>query len=240
MPKVSKSDQTDETFLEEDAAGQLLEAFRSGETRHTRGHAFLELAWYTGARLGAIRGLDLDDIDFGQGYVHFHHRPEQGTPLKNGVDGERVVGISEQVTEALRTYIRDLRPSETDEYGRKPLFTTAHGRISRNALRTTSYYATVPCRFGDCPHNRSQSSCEWFSSNQASKCPSSRSPHQVRSGSITWQLNRGLRADVVSERVNASVEVIEQHYDQASPVDEFQQRRQRHLDKLDFEGDENE
>jgi len=238
LPKVEKSDQTSDTFLEQGHARRLLEAFRNGETRFQRGHAFLELAWYTGARMGAIRSLDLGDLDLEVGHVHLQHDPDEDTPLKNAVDGERVVGISEDVCEALRTYIQGARVETTDDYGRRPLFTTQYGRISRNALRSTSYYATVPCRFGSCPHDETQSECEWFSISAASKCPSSRSPHEVRSGSITWQLNRGLRADVVSERVNASVDVIEQHYDKASPIDEFEQRRQRHLSKLALEEDD--
>ncbi|WP_256403233.1 tyrosine-type recombinase/integrase [Halorubrum salinum] len=241
LPDVKKSEQTDDTFLGEDNARSLIEAFRNGETSFDRGHAFLELAWYTGARMGALRGLNLSDVDLEAGHVHFRHQPDKDTPLKNTIDGERVVGISQDVCDALRKYIRKSRVDSTDEYGDRPLFTTPHGRISRNAMRTTSYYATVPCRFGDCPHDKDRETCEFFSVNQASKCPSSRSPHQIRSGSITWQLNRGMRADVVSERVNASVDVIEAHYDQASPVDEFRQRRQRHLKKLQFnEEDQNE
>ena len=238
LPKVKKSEQTNDTFLGQEHARRLLKAFRNGDTDFERGHAFLEIAWYTGARMGAIRGLDLSDLDLEAGHVHLQHDPDEGTPLKNAVDGERVVGISEDVCDAIRTYVRGTRIDVTDDYGRKPLFTTPHGRISRNAIRTTSYFATLPCRFGSCPHDKEQSTCEWFSMSNARKCPSSRSPHQIRSGSITWQLNRGLRADVVSERVNASVDVIETHYDKASPIDEFEQRRERHLNKLRFDEDD--
>ena len=238
LPNLKKSEQTDDTFLGQEHARSLLEAYRNGETSFDRGHAFLELAWYTGARMGAIRGLNLSDVDLEAGHVHFRHEPDKETPLKNTVDGERVVGISEDVCDALRKYIRGSRIDSTDEYGDQPLFTTVYGRISRNAMRTTSYYATVPCRFRDCPHDKNRETCEFFSVNQASKCPSSRSPHQIRSGSITWQLNRDLRADVVSERVNASVDVIEDHYDQASPLHEFQQRREQHLNKLRFDEDD--
>jgi len=239
LPNVSKADQTSETILETSAARALLRAYRDGAAEYPRGHAFLELAWYTGARMGAIRGLDLSDVELEEGYVQFRHRPEEDTPLKNAYDGERAVGISDDVVTALRDYIVEDRPKVTDSYERKPLFATVHGRIGLNTLRTSSYYATIPCRHGDCPHGKEIGGCEWRSQTKASKCPSSRSPHQIRAGSITWQLNRGLRADVVAERVNASVDVIEIHYDKADPVEEFRQRRQRHLDKLDFhEGDE--
>jgi len=61
------------------------------------------------------------------------------------------------------------------------------------------------------------------------------SPHPVRSGSIMWQLNRGLRADVVAERVNASVDVIDRYYDKVNQLDEFRERRAHHLDKLGFD-----
>lgn len=240
LPKVEKSDQTSDTLLHEQDAKRLLKSFRSGETNFERGHAFLELAWYTGARMGALRGLDLDNVELEDGHVYFQHRPDEETPLKNGTDGERVVGISEEVSDALRTYIQNSRPKVTDDYGRRPVFATPHGRISRNALRETSYYATVPCRFADCRHNQSMTSCEWYSVTHSRQCPSSRSPHQVRSGSITWQLNRGLRADVVAKRVNASVDVIEVHYDKATPIDEFEARRQRHLNKLNFDEETNE
>jgi len=238
LPTLSKSDQTSDTILTADHAGALLDAYRDGSApSYPRGHAFLELAWYTGARMGSIRGLDLSDIDFGEGYVVFRHDADEDTPLKNAGDGERIVGISEDVVSALQSYIRDERHDVTDAYGREPLFTTTNGRMARNTIRTTSYYATVPCRAGECPHGKERSTCAWYSQQQASKCPSSRSPHQIRSGSITWQLNRGLRADVVAKRVNASVEVIETHYDKASDIDEFRLRRERHLDKLGFDSD---
>jgi integrase len=144
-----------------------------------------------------------------------------------------VVGISDEVADALQGYIDQHRPSVTDPYGRKPLFTTTHGRSTLNTIRTTAYYATVPCRHTECPHGYQQATCEYFAVTDASKCPSSRSPHQIRSGSITWQLNRGLPSDIIAERVNASVSIIEAHYDQADEVTHFKQRRKQHLHKLD-------
>jgi site-specific recombinase XerD len=235
-PDVKPHEQTNDTFLAPDDAIALLEEFRSGgEGQHTRVHAFLELAWWTGARMGALRGLDLSDVDYEEGYVHFQHRPETGTPLKNGVDGERIVGISSEVVDVLRQYVRTERPDVVDDYGRKALFTSSRGRCGTNTIRNTSYYATVPCRVRDCPHGKERDSCDWYTFSQASRCPSSVSPHPVRSGSIMWQLNRGLRADVVSDRVNASVDVIDRYYDKVNQLDEFRERREQHLDKLGFD-----
>jgi site-specific recombinase XerD len=234
LPDVSAEDQVNEVILEEEQALALLDAFRDGGAgQYGRSHAFLELAWFTGARLGGLRSLDLRDLHLDAGYVEFRHRPEEGTPLKNGADGERAVGISEHVADALRGYIRSRRIDKTDEYGRSPVFTTNYGRASLNTFRTTAYYATVPCRYTACPHGEEQATCDYFSIKDSSQCPSSRSPHRIRSGSITWQLNRGMPTDVVAERVNASVDIIEAHYDQADEVTQFEQRRRHHLDKLD-------
>jgi hypothetical protein len=47
-----------------------------------------------------------------------------------------------------------------------------------------------------------------------------------------WQLNRGLRADIVSDRVNATVDVIDRYYDKINQLEEFRKRRAQHLDKL--------
>ena len=239
LPNVSAADQADETLLEPARAERILSVLRDGKSGvSARSHAVLEVAWFTGARLGAMRGLDVGDVDLDDGWVRFQHRPESGTPLKNGKDGERVVGISDDVAEAIARY-RENAPSQTDQHGRRPLWETPFGRVSTNTVRTTVYQATLPCRVGPCPHGKDPETCEWTTQQQASKCPSSRSPHQIRSGSITWQLNRGLRADVVAERVNASVDVIEQHYDRADEFDQFEERRRRHLQKLNFEEADN-
>jgi site-specific recombinase XerD len=236
-PDVSPRERTNDTFLSPDDAVALLRSYRGGaEGRYCRVHAFLELAWWTGARMGALRGLDLADVDYGEGFVHFQHRPEQDTPLKNGADGERIVGISDDVIQALQQYVREERPEVTDDYGRKPLFSTLRGRCGTNTIRNTSYFATVPCRVRDCPHGKERATCEWYSITKGSRCPSSVSPHPIRSGSIMWQLNRGLRADVVADRVNASVDVIERYYDKVNQLDEFRERREQHLDKLGFDG----
>lgn len=235
-PDVSPADRTDDTFLAPDDAEALLRTYRDGgDDTNGRGHVFLELAWWTGARLGALRGLDLDTIDLEERYVRFEHRPEEGTPLKNGLAGERVVGIGPEVAEAIRRYVQDTRPRVTDDHGRKPLLATTHGRVATSTLRNVCYYATVPCRARPCPHGNERPRCEWYSQTTASSCPSSRSPHQIRSGSIMWQLNRGVRADVVADRVNASVDVIDRYYDKVTALDEFRERRADHLDQLGFD-----
>ncbi|WP_239638600.1 hypothetical protein [Halorubrum saccharovorum] len=68
---------------------------------------------------------------------------------------------------------------------------------------------------GGCPHDKDPDTCEWTRYVHLSKCPSSRSPHPIRTGSITWQLNQEIPPEV-AERVDATVKTIENHYDWAS------------------------
>lgn len=238
-PDVPRDEFVDETMLHPDDAEQLLTYYReTPDARASRSHALLILAWYTGARLGALRGLNLDDYDPDGEYVRFHHRPEQDTPLKNGEDGERAVALPPHVCEILDEYIAQNRHQVYDDYGNEPLLASQVGRASTNAIRTWMYLATVPCHYSPCPHGNDPETCDYLDYTHASKCPSSRSPHQVRTGSITWQRNRGVPADVVSKRVNSSVSVIEQHYDKPDEIEEMAKRRRQHLERLGFDGQE--
>jgi hypothetical protein len=56
--------------------------------------------------------------------------------------------------------------------------------------------------------------------------------HAVRTGSITFQLNRGIDKKKVARRVNTSVQTIERHYNKATHREEIETRRRPQLDKL--------
>ena len=234
-PTIPDGEETNDEFLAPDDARDLLATYRNGRDRYTREHAVLELAWWIGCRKGGLAALDLDDYDAGEGYVRFRHRPETETPLKNGADGERVVGLGEHAQNALDGYIEYNRHDTTDDHGRRPLFATAQGRAHINTLTKSVYFGTVPCRYRECPHGNERPTCEFYSRTNGYKCPSSVSPHPVRSGSIMWQLNCGMRPDRVAERVNATVEVIETYYDKVSELENFRERRADDLDKLGFD-----
>jgi len=234
-PNVSSSEQVNDTRLHTDSAKTLLEYYDAhSEEYASRAHTLLALAWYTGARLGALRGLDAEDFNKEERCVEFSHRPREETPLKNGLDGERIVGLPEHVCDVVDEYIRRNRLEEFDDYGRRPLLSGQMGRGSTNGLRAWMYLATVPCLHSACPHGNDPNTCEYLTYSTSSQCPSSRSPHQVRTGSITWQLNRGIPAERVSERVNTSIEVLLRHYDQPSKMEEMRERRRDYLDRLDF------
>jgi site-specific recombinase XerD len=235
-PEVSAEEDVDDTKLAVEDAKRLFQYYGQSETdRYSRAHALLTLAWFGGPpRLGAIRALDLSHYNSEEQYLRYHHTPDDDTPLKKQRDGERAVGLPEEACEVLDGYIKHDRNDVRDEYGREPLLTSRDGRASRNAIRAWMYLATVPCLHSACPHGMDPDSCEYLTYSAASKCPSSRSPHQVRTGAITWMRNQGVPAEVVAERANTSVSVIERHYDKPEHVEKMEKRRRPYLDDLRF------
>jgi hypothetical protein len=216
---------------------KLLEYYENDpEARHSRAHVLLTLGWFAGPpRLGGIRGLDLGDHHSDEQYVEYKHRPEEGTPLKNNARGERAVGPPDRAAEVIDGYLEKNRYDVRDDYGREPLVTSQRGRPSKNAVRVWMYLATVPCLHSECPHGNDRDTCESVDYSTVSQCPSSRSPHQVRTGAITWMRNRGIPVDVVAARANASVSVIEKHYDKPDYVEKIEKRSNKEIDKINFE-----
>jgi site-specific recombinase XerC len=239
VPVLNRQEASSDIRLDPEEAQRLLDHYRDDmATFGSPKHAFLELAWYTGARLGALRGLDLEDYEPEEQRVHFRHQPSTDTPMKNKLEGERYVGISEAVVDALDTYIERERYDKRDDHGRRPLFCARQARPSFSTLRAYSYQATQPCVYGPCPHDKDPATCSYRERNHASKCPSSRSPHHIRTGSITWQLNQGLPIDVVAARVNANPRIIREFYDAAGSLEEFEERRSAARETLNLEDEQ--
>lgn len=225
MPKLrSEEISRDEKLEEEDAEAMLeyLEKFRYA----SREHAMLLLLWHTGIRLGTLRSFDVDDLDASDRCLDIRHRPETGTPLKNTTAAERSIALGEFEVGVLQDYIDHNRPDVTDEYGRRPLFASAQGRLSESPIRLTVYRWTQPCRWGECPHDKDPNTCEYKKRERLRDCPSSRSPHGVRRGAITKHLRDGTPEEVVSDRMNSSRDVIEQHYDERSEREKMRLRRE--------------
>jgi len=232
-PTVAPSERSDDTKLAPADGEALLAAYREGEAAGSRAHAIFEILWTVGCRVGGLVALDVRDFDAEAALLAFRNRPETGTILKNGPDGERYVGLLDATVNALDAWLRE-RPDITDEHGRAPLFPSRQGRPTTGTVRDWMYLGTVPCRYRDCPHGKDPDTCEYLAYSRASGCPSSRAPHHIRTGSITWQRSRGLPVEVVAERVNASVDVIERHYDKEDPRRELEQRRRTHLSNLEI------
>lgn len=195
--------------------------------------------------------LILTTINREEGYIELEHRPEEETPLKNGESdvegegGERKINLPDWVCEILTTYIdgtgdpnHPKRIETEDEYGREPLFTTTHGRVSESTLRRDLYRITQPCRHGtECPHDMDPEVCEARHDNSLlSQCPSNVSPHPVRRGGICHQLKQGVPKDTICERADVSRKVLNKHYDLRTNEEAREQRRdelRKHLEGYD-------
>jgi site-specific recombinase XerD len=230
-PEVVDGAESRDVKVDSEVAEQILEYL--DRYRHaTREHVVLEVWWKTGIRLGTLRGLDLGDLRPDDDALAVSHRPETETPLKNSRDGERWIWVGERVYELIEEYIEVHRIDTRDDHGREPLFTTRQGRVSESTLRDLSYCWTQPCRWDECPHDRDQETCEAYGQPYApSKCPSARSPHGWRRGSITDHLARGVTPEIVSERMNVSTSVLYRHYDARKPDEKMAVRREHLEDK---------
>lgn len=218
----------------------------------SRRHTMLRLLWHTGCRIGGLRALDLVDLYFGEDdlerlrhradvddavledvqlpFIFFNHRPDagDGTPLKNKLEGERPVAVTDDVAELVEAYVQANRVPRDADGGRRPLFTTEKGetaRVSGSSIRREIYILTQPCRYGDCPHDRDPADCEATEHGYESRCPSSRSPHPIRTGRITHLRDQGWPPEVVGERVDATPETIRLHYDLPDKIRRMQTRR---------------
>jgi len=219
IPQLSAEDERSEVKLApEDAIAAIRHHRDSVGYVGTARHAMLEVLWFTGCRMSGVRALDLDDYESDTGTLPFVNRPQTGTRLKNGNDGER--------------------PDKRDDHGRRPLFSTRQGRASDSSIRGYCYMATQPCLYKSCPHGKNRETCKYRDRTFASQCPSSRSPHQIRTGSITWQLNRGMPIEDVAERVNSAPSTIRRHYDVASGLEKLEERRRDHLGQLSISDNE--
>ena len=241
LPEVSRDGEKSDSTLEYERADRILDYLEKYEYA-SREHVCISLLWRTGMRQGSLRALDLRDYDRKARALEVRHRPETDTPLKNQERGERDVALDTSLTQLLDDYISGRRKDLTDEHGRAPLLTTSQGRPANATIRQTVYKYTRPCFIGEgCPHGREIEECEAIAYDVASKCPSSRSPHRIRTGAVTWMLNAGIPPEVVAQRVNASVQTIRDHYDWATESqrwsryhDQMDSRRE-HLQKLDFD-----
>lgn len=231
LPRTNGGEVSD-TTLSPDRAIDIVDWLEQYEYASRR-HIVVFLLWHTGCRAGELRALDLGDLDLdgdrprAEGpAIQFVHRPETDTPLKNKEKGERWNAISPHAAHILQDYIDGPREDVVDEHGRQPLVTTRNGRIATTTIRDTLYRVTRPCWRGKgCPHDRDPNTCKWTHYSAMSKCPSARSPHDVRSGRVTAHRLADEDRSLVSDRLDASEEVLDKHYDRRSKRQKAEQRR---------------
>ena len=225
MPEVDAEEEARDEKLEEPTAEAILE-YLDRFHYASREHVIVAILWHTGIRLGSLRAFDVRDFDPDVGCLDLNHRPETDTPLKNGQAADRSIAVGSHYCEVIADYIEHNRKDVRDDYGRHPLITSTQGRLSSTSIRNAIYEVMRPCVYGDCPHGREPATCEAMEYGKASKCPSSRSPHGVRRGSITTHLRNETPTDVITERMNVSKAVLAKHYDQRTEREKMQIRRE--------------
>lgn len=227
IPETDTEDEVRFEHLDQEVAERIIEYFEAAAPGSLH-HALMLLGWHTAMRLCSIHSIDLRDVDEEEYSIKLRHRPETGTVLKDGTESEHKVAIAPEVMEVLERYIDYHRPDVEDEHGREPLFASKQGRRSKSNLREYVYEATQPCSIGmECPHEKDPRACDAaIRRNDASKCPSSVSPHAIRKGAITNWCDEDVPRRKISGRADVTRAVIEKHYDQRSETDRMEQRRE--------------
>jgi site-specific recombinase XerD len=230
-PEIPDGAESRDDNLDADRAEAMLEhldRYHFGSRRH----AVLALLWRTGMRRSALRSLDVDDLLPDDHAVELTHRLDAGTRLKNGEAGERVVYLGPRWYNILKAYLENPeRHDVVDDHGRHPVFTSRYGRPTGDTIYSWVNKLTQPCEYGECPHDRDKQACEARGTDGApSKCPSARSPHDVRRGAITAHLNDETPPEVVSERMDVSLDVLYQHYDARTEKEKMAVRK-KHLEE---------
>ena len=233
--KLDDSEQTSSDILKPEAIRDYLVYYRqTPRWRGTRRHALLETIGHVAARRGCIRVLDVSDWDSESRTLIFRNRPETDTRLKEGDSHERKVVLAPEPAQVLDEFIAQNRIQKHDDHGRSPLFTSRQGRPTKSTITDWTYQATLPCIKKKCPHSKERHKCEWVTKQtKSSQCPSSSSPHPIRRGSITWQLNLGRDIEDVAERAATTPDVIRRYYDRPD-LDAALRRRVTEFDEIDI------
>jgi site-specific recombinase XerD len=229
VPDARAPDGTRDEKVDQETADAVLTYLRKFD-HSSRQHAIFELIWHTAFRTITVRAVDIDDchLDGEAPYIDLVSRPDTDTRLKNGPKSERQVSLNPDVADVLADYIEHNRFDVTDEHDRRPLFTTAQGRVSRATVRRDIRVVTRPCVYADgCPHDRDRATCDASGSrHKAKECPSVETGHPLRRGSITHvHLDNDVPKRVVSDRADVSVEVLEEHYDRQTQEKKREIRR---------------
>lgn len=210
-PELPDGAESSDVVIDPDRVERILD-YHDRHDYASRNHAMVALMWRTGMRRGALHSLDLDDLRPDDDAVVLRHRPDEGTKLKNGEEGERWVYLGPRWFQLIEDYADNRRIDVTDEYGREPLLTTRYGRPHINSYTKFCYTVTRPCEYtGECPVGRDIQDCK--GTTRAEYCPVKRGPHAFRRSAISEHLRLGTDPDVVSERMNVTLDVLYRHYD---------------------------
>jgi len=227
IPSLDDNENVRDTTLSADAAESIRSHLRQFAYA-SLDHALFVCCWESGARIGTLHALDVDDLDCEGERIHVRNRPDQGTRLKNGDAGQRVVTLPSATVEMLADYIDVNRHDVTDGIDRRPLFTSSQGRLSKTVIARRLYYCTTPCHVGaECPADRDPGECAHAGTYQSAiECPHNSRPHDIRRGAITHWLREDAPQKAVSDRMDVSEKTLDRHYDKRSEEEKAEQRRE--------------
>lgn len=151
VPSIKKGDAARSNTVEPDQARKVIQWLSDYKYASLEHVTWLLLA-DTGARIGTLQSLDCDDYHPREDppYLEANHRPDTGTGLKNGKNGERLIALSQHVCDVIDDYLGQKRPDVTDEFGRKPLF---HRRIlsfTSSSARSLNHYLPTAVVIAGC------------------------------------------------------------------------------------------
>jgi integrase len=228
---ILEPDAHERVYLPDTQAGSRTEAISAERFDHildyleryeycTMKHIVYLLWRKAGLRIGALRSLDVGHVHLDERALELEHRPERDLPLKNKSDSERFLAIGDDTADVLDDWISGGRPDVTLD-GVEPLLATRQGtRMSLSGLRDIAYLWTRPCATGE-------PICDDCSEHQyGSTCPESYSPHALRRSALTAMLGDETPKEIVSERSDTSVEVLDTHYNQLTEREKMERRRE--------------
>lgn len=93
IPELQDGDGVRTVQIGEEHVEQILEKLERFDYANLR-HVIVLLLWRTAMRMGALRSLDVDDVNLEEGYLELNHRDQYVTPLKN-LNPDFIVSISE-------------------------------------------------------------------------------------------------------------------------------------------------
>ncbi|PAU83521.1 integrase [Halorubrum salipaludis] len=226
VPKLDSGANHNDEHIDASEAEAILEYLNRFEYA-SLDHVLFKLQWTTAMRMGGLHSLDVGDFDAENGTLSVTNRPEKGTRLKNGDDGERVVTLDAETAAIVADYIEYQRVGVTDDHGRDPLFSSKYGRMNKQNLNKRIYRVTTPCYTSrGCPADKDPLDCEHSGSyDNYVTCPYNTRPHAIRGGSITYWLRNDVPKKAVGDRVNASMKTLDRHYDERSEEEKAEQRR---------------
>lgn len=133
VPTITPDENSRDVMLDGEDAEEILEYLETYEYASVE-HVTPSLLWRTMLRRGAAHSLDVRDYDPEDQFLEVVHRPDTGTPIKNGGSGERLIALSGKVCLLLDDWLRDRRPDVVDDHGRRPLLASSRGRTAKSTL----------------------------------------------------------------------------------------------------------